>query len=107
MARGLETHPTVKVTVYTKPVCQGCKFTKRKLEELDIEYTAVDLTADPEAMQRVRELEYTSAPVVEVDLGGGAFWHWAGYAPTQIEILDHALDCDNPECNRCESVIAA
>lgn len=95
----------MRVTVYTKPVCQGCKATKRKLNDLDIDHDTVELS--PEDTQRFLEMDLKSAPVVEVDLGEGAYWHWAGYAPSQIEVLDHAFGCDNPDCVRCESMIPA
>jgi glutaredoxin-like protein NrdH len=96
----------MKVTVYEKPACVGCRFTKRKLEECDIDYDTVDLTEDPDAYKHVTDLGYSSAPVVEVDLGAGASWHWGGFRPSEIEILDHAFGCADPECHQCETVAA-
>lgn len=100
----------LKITVHIKPAhikpaCQPCKATKRKLDELEIPYETVELTE--ESATRFRDEGLTSAPVVEVDLGHGAVWRWTGYAPSQIEALNHSLDCDDPSCTRCEAVIAA
>lgn len=95
----------MQVTVYTKPGCQPCRATKRKLDDLNIDYDTVDLTE--ELALGFRDEGLSSAPVVEVDLGSGATWRWAGFAPSQIEKLDHAYDCADPECGRCEAVLAA
>lgn len=77
------------VTVYSLPssVCHSCKFTKRKLEQFGIPFTVVRLDHDKGALEKVKSLGYTSAPVVHVDLGDGATWTWHGYAPSQIERL--------------------
>lgn len=72
------------VTVYTKPACPGCKFTKRKLDDLSIPYDTVELETDPDAVEYIKSLGYSSAPVVVVDLGDGATWTWSGYAPSKI-----------------------
>lgn len=74
--------------MYEKPNCVGCKFTKRKLDELKVPYQTVDLTEDAGAFTKVtEEMGYLSAPVVEVDLGDRASWSWMGYAPSQLERL--------------------
>lgn len=95
----------LQVTVYTRPNCQPCKATKRRLDILDINYDTVDLDDQNAAEFKVQGLG--AAPIVQVDLGAGATWSWSGFAPTQIEILDHAFGCDDPDCGRCEAVIAA
>lgn len=93
------------VTIYTKPSCQPCKATKRSLDKLDIDYDTVELDEALAATFKGEGLG--AAPVVEVDLGAGAAWRWSGHAPTQIEKLDHAFGCDDPDCARCERMIAA
>lgn len=93
------------ITVYTKEACQPCRLTKRKFDELDITYETAELTE--ENATSFRDEGLTSAPVVVVDLGGGAVWKWAGLAPSQIEILTHIYDCDDPDCSRCEASLAA
>jgi len=75
------------VTVYSQPACQPCKFTKMKLAQLGVEYETVQLDEDPTALEKIKAMGYSAAPVVVVDLGDGATWTWAGYRPSEIERL--------------------
>lgn len=68
-----------EITVYSRPDCQPCKATIRKLNELGADYQKVNLTEDPEALDYVKSLGYTGAPVV---VAGER--HWAGYSPDKI-----------------------
>lgn len=79
----------MKVTLYSLPasVCQGCKFTKKKFADFGIAYGEVQLDKSRDALDHVHSLGYSSAPVVEVDMGDGATWTWSGYRPSQIERL--------------------
>lgn len=95
----------MQITVHTKPACQPCKATKRKLEQLEIDYVTEEL--DEESAARFRSINLVSAPIVEVDLGFGAVWRWAGHSPTRLETLDHTFSCADPICKTCEAVIAA
>lgn len=70
------------VTVYSKPACVQCNATYRLLDSRDIDYDIVDISQDAEALDRVRELGYMSAPVVITDAD-----HWAGFRPDKIETL--------------------
>lgn len=64
--------------LYTKPNCQPCRMTKRKLDAADITYTEVDVTADPSALAYVKDtLGYSGAPVVYVSAPEGDV-HWYG-----------------------------
>lgn len=72
----------VQVTVHTKEFCQPCKATVRKLDQLGVEYVSV--AADPDVLAAKG---FTSAPVVEVDLGDRASWSWSGHRPSQLERL--------------------
>ena len=45
-----------KVTVYSKPACVQCDATYRALDKKGIEYTVVDISADVDALERVRAL---------------------------------------------------
>lgn len=83
------------VTVHTKPECQPCKGTKRKFDQLGIEYTSVEL--DEASAARFRDEGLGTAPIVEVDLSDGAVWRWAGFQPTQIARLRKLLDGSDPE----------
>ncbi len=62
------------VIVYSLPNCVQCDTTKRVLNRKEIEFTEINLSENEEAMQHVRDLGYTAAPVVEV---GNR--HWSGF----------------------------
>ena len=84
---------TVNVTMYSLPasVCRACKFTKMLLQQNAISYKEVPLAADAAAMEKIKELGYSQAPVVVVDMGDGAQWSWSGLKPTAIERLVRLL----------------
>ena len=64
--------------IYTKPNCQPCRMTKRKLDAAGIYYTEVDVTADETALGYIKDtLGYTGAPVVFVSTIEGDY-HWYG-----------------------------
>ncbi|AXQ51899.1 thioredoxin domain [Gordonia phage Catfish] len=71
------------ITVYTKPDCPMCDRTKAKLDERGIAYETTDLVDDPKALEFVRSLGYSSAPVVYVS----PEWHWSSYKPDEIKRL--------------------
>ncbi|AJT41102.1 glutaredoxin-like protein NrdH [Psychromicrobium lacuslunae] len=75
------------VTVYTKPACVQCNATYRALDKKGITYQSVDLSQDPEALERVRALGYLQAPVVVTEQD-----HWSGFRPDKIEELAQAGD---------------
>ena len=52
------------VTVYTLPACVQCDSTKRMLQRNQIDYDEVDMSQDPVALEMVKTLGYTAAPVV-------------------------------------------
>lgn len=70
------------VTVYTKPACVQCNATYRALDKRGIAYQSVDITTDPEALERLRNLGYQQAPVVITDAD-----HWSGFRPDKIAQL--------------------
>ena len=70
------------ITVYSKPSCQACRLTYKQLEKVGVDYRAVDITEDPEAMELVRRLGYLSAPVV---VAGEESWD--GFRPDKIRAL--------------------
>lgn len=67
--------------VYSKPSCVQCTATYRALDGKGIPYRVVDLSESPEALECVKELGYSSAPVVVVDDED----HWAGFRPDHID----------------------
>ncbi len=70
------------VTVYTLPSCVQCDSTKRYLARNLIEYREIDLSKDEAAMEHVRTLGHTQAPVVTV-----GDEHWSGFRMDQLNKL--------------------
>lgn len=70
------------VTVYAKPHCPQCDATQRQLNKLGIEFTKVDVTEDPEALQKILDAGFKQAPVVITDTDS-----WSGYRPDKIKTL--------------------
>lgn len=79
------------VTVFTKPGCPPCDATKRKLDKHGVKYEVRDVTTDPAALARVRELGYSGTPVVEA-----GDMHWSGYSPDRLAQLAHNLEMVEP-----------
>ena len=73
------------VTVYTIPACPQCDMTKKYLTREGIEYSEVDLSNDEVAMEKVRGLGYTAAPVVEVGSD-----HWSGFRLDMLKLIRKA-----------------
>ncbi|GAB4100198.1 glutaredoxin-like protein NrdH [Sinomonas halotolerans] len=69
----------MNVTVYTKPACVQCNATYRALDKKGIAYESVDVTQDPEALERLKAMGYMQAPVVVTDAD-----HWSGFRPDKI-----------------------
>ena len=75
----------MSVTVYTKPACVQCNATYRALNKAGIAYSTVDLVEDEAALDRLKELGFQGAPVVESPIGA-----WAGFNPDKIlELSDY------------------
>lgn len=71
------------IDVYSRPGCMPCKATKRILDQAGAAYTEHDVTTEPEALQRVRDLGYGGVPVVAVTLPDGID-HWHGHSPEKL-----------------------
>lgn len=69
-------------TVYTKPNCVQCDATKRMMDKLGVEYTTIDIAANPEELDKLIQMGYRSAPVVITDDDS-----WAGFQPDKISDL--------------------
>lgn len=69
-------------TVYTKPACVQCDMTKRYMDKNNIEYTTIDITQDPAALDMILGMGFSSAPVVISDKGS-----WAGFQPDKLDDL--------------------
>jgi glutaredoxin-like protein NrdH len=72
----------MSVTVYTKPACVQCTATKRKLDELGVEYETIDLLTTEGALEKVRSLGFQQAPIVITDSDS-----WSGYQPERLRNL--------------------
>lgn len=72
----------MSITVFSKPSCVQCDATYRALSKAGLEYTVVDITRDPEALESVKALGYQQAPVVFADGD-----HWSGFRPDKIKAL--------------------
>ena len=82
----------MKVTIYTTPDCVQCDSTKRMLQRNNIEFESVDLHSDPMALEFVRGLGYTQAPVVVV-----GDRHWSGFRMEKIKNLIAECDLERKE----------
>lgn len=78
-----------KITVYSKNPCVQCTATKRKLDDLQAEYTVADATT-AESLDEILALDstYRQAPVTKVEVDGVVIDHWTGYNPDKLE--EHA-----------------
>ena len=70
------------VKVYTKPNCVQCEATKKHLDKLNIEYSTVDISRNPVALDNLINLGYKSAPVVVTDTES-----WSGYQPDKLDSI--------------------
>ena len=55
------------LTVYSKPRCMDCMYTKMYLDQNKIEYENVDIEANPGAFELLKHYGFTSLPVVVID----------------------------------------
>ncbi|BAH56148.1 MULTISPECIES: glutaredoxin-like protein NrdH [Rhodococcus] len=72
----------MSVQVYSKSSCVQCTATHRALDKEGIEYSVIDLEGDPHAVNALRALGYSQAPVV---IAGDQ--HWGGFRPDRIKAL--------------------
>ena len=72
----------LRITLYAKPGCFGCRKTAEKFTAAGIPFDEVDLTTTPAALEYVTEdLGYSQAPIVVVD----EHFHWSGLRPDMID----------------------
>lgn len=69
-------------TVYTNPSCVQCDMTKKFLDKEGLPYEVVDLSQDKEALEMVRNLGFSSAPVVITDSD-----KWAGFKLDKLKAI--------------------
>ncbi|QTU83421.1 glutaredoxin-like protein NrdH [Carnobacteriaceae bacterium zg-C25] len=71
------------VTVYSKPNCMQCNFTKQFLLDNDIDFIVKDVEEDAVALEEVKALGFSSLPVVVIE-GEEPF---NGFRPDSLEGL--------------------
>ena len=69
----------MKVTVYEKNNCVQCEATKRWLRRASIEFDTINLEESPEAMDKVKAMGYSAAPVVITDVDS-----WSGFRASKF-----------------------
>ncbi|PXX53941.1 glutaredoxin-like protein NrdH [Nocardia tenerifensis] len=79
----------VEITVYTKTPCPQCEATKRALDNLGFVYQVVDVTENPAARQRLVDMGFQGAPVVEA----GEI-RFSGFRPDRLKTLPGVLRAD-------------
>ena len=72
------------VVLYGREDCVACTAMKLALDRRGIEYAAVDLDTDSEALELVKAKGFASLPVV--DPGDGAAW-WQGFNLSRVRAL--------------------
>lgn len=71
------------VTVYTKPNCMQCNFTKKYLSEKEIEFQTIDVTESEEALAKVKGMGFQAVPVIVAE-NEEAFY---GFQPDRLAKL--------------------
>lgn len=72
----------MNVTVYSKPNCMQCNFTKKYLNERDIAFKEIDVTQDEVALNKIKDMGYQAVPVVVTEDD-----HWYGFQPDKLATL--------------------
>lgn len=76
------------ITVYSRPNCMQCEMTKMWLTQNKIPFEAVDIEANPEALELLRHYGYSSLPVVAIDDElSDESKTWAGFQIEKLEAL--------------------
>lgn len=77
------------VTVYSLPasVCVKCRAVEISMRRKGIDAKKVRVDQDPEAMNFIKGLGYTEAPVTVVTDGDQIVDHWSGYSDDRIAKL--------------------
>ena len=52
------------ITVLSQPNCVSCKFVKRRLDKLGVEYLEIDKSERPDLLERALSAGFKSAPAV-------------------------------------------
>ena len=55
------------VTIYSKPNCMACNFTKKYLNDKGVKFKEIDVFNDIEALAMLRDKGFSQMPVVSID----------------------------------------
>ena len=55
------------ITIYSKPNCMQCEFSKKYLNDKGIEFKEINVFQDNEALTMLRDAGYSQMPVVDVN----------------------------------------
>ncbi|HFI0143668.1 TPA: glutaredoxin-like protein NrdH [Streptococcus suis] len=70
------------VTIYSKNDCVQCKMSKKFLDQHNVAYTEINLDEQPEYIEHVKSLGFSSAPVIETE--NDVF---SGFQPSKLKAL--------------------
>lgn len=76
------------LTVYSRPNCMQCEMTKMWIKQNDIPFEAVDIEANPGALELLKHYGYSSLPVVAIDDElSDESKTWSGFQIEKLEAL--------------------
>ena len=55
------------ITIYSKPNCMACNFSKKYLEDKGVEFKEINVFEDAEALAMLRDKGFSQMPVVDVN----------------------------------------
>ena len=55
-----------EITVYSKPDCMSCEFSKKYLKDKGIDFKEIDVFKDDEALAMLRDKGFSQMPVVDI-----------------------------------------
>lgn len=84
LSQRIQARDGAATVLYSKPGCQPCRMTKRKLDAAGMYYTEVDVSTDETALAYVKSLGYEGVPVLYVSTIEGDI-HWQGLNIAMIE----------------------
>lgn len=76
----------MNITLFSKPACQQCTASERKLTKNKVVFSKVNLETEPETLAALKEDGYMQAPILEVtDEAGNRVDIWSGFRPDKID----------------------
>ena len=55
------------ITIYSKPNCMACNFSKKYLEDKGVEFEEINVFEDAEALAMLRDKGFSQMPVVVIN----------------------------------------